>query len=231
MGSTSTTVTANWTVVQDANGHPTTVSGDDVTVYVSTSAFFTGEAWSDVDLMDPIPAGATITDVTFELTVQTSGARQFSGVPMGPDLTFIDKATYLAGTWITGYGTFGRGGPGDLPDDSDPHDITYDNNVYPGQSGGGGFSDPAALAAALSNPSAPVILMAHGPNGGANGAGITYIAPLTLTFFYDTGGPSVVPPLRQYPRPDGLAAGSARRVYPPPQTIQASNRRGPSAIT
>jgi len=33
------------------------------------------------------------------------------------------------------------------------------------------------------------------------------------------------PPLRQYPRNDGLGASSAPRVYPPPASIQASNRR------
>ena len=40
----------------------------------------------------------------------------------------------------------------------------------------------------------------------------------------------VIPPLRQYPRSDGLGASSVRRLWPPPPTIQASNRRGPSAI-
>ena len=57
----------------------------------------------------------------------------------------------------------------------------------------------------------------------------TYFTYVALRVEYGTF--TVPPPLRQYPRSDGLAAGSARRVYPPPQTIQASNRRGPSAIT
>lgn len=34
-----------------------------------------------------------------------------------------------------------------------------------------------------------------------------------------------VPPLRQYPRNDGLGASSAPRLYPPPRSYQASNRQ------
>ena len=41
---------------------------------------------------------------------------------------------------------------------------------------------------------------------------------------------TVIPPLRQYPRSDGLGASTVRRLWPLPNTIQASNRRGPSAI-
>lgn len=40
---------------------------------------------------------------------------------------------------------------------------------------------------------------------------------------------TLVPPLRVYPRPGDRFASSAR-VWPVPHTIQASNRRGPSAI-
>lgn len=218
MGSTSTTVTANWTVVSNAS-----VSGDDVTV---TS----GEAWSDIDLMAAIPAGATITDMTFSLTAEITGSRLHPTTAVSPLFQLIDKAEYIAGTWIFGYGNFGAGGVGNLPDDNDPHFITYDNVTYAAVSGGGGVFDLDAFAAALSNPSTPVILRALGPQQATAGSSITYSAPLTFTFLYDTGGPTVVPPLRQYPRPDGLGAGSARRMYPVPPTIQASNRRGPSAI-
>lgn len=40
----------------------------------------------------------------------------------------------------------------------------------------------------------------------------------------DVVGATHAPPLRQYPRNDGLA-GSARRLYPPPRSRQRSNRR------
>jgi hypothetical protein len=90
---------------------------------------------------------------------------------------------------------------------------------------------------------ADVVTVTIGP--GINGwDDATYGAPQGYTrlwFETDTDGAvssirvrkvckTVVPPLRQYPRADALGAGSARRVYPDPQTIQASNRRGPSAI-
>lgn len=39
------------------------------------------------------------------------------------------------------------------------------------------------------------------------------------------GGTTHAPPLRQYPRSDGLGASSARRVWPVPKSVQASNRR------
>jgi len=48
--------------------------------------------------------------------------------------------------------------------------------------------------------------------------------------YNEAGATTVIPPLRQYPRSDGLGASSVRRLWPPPPTIQASNRRGPSAI-
>jgi len=172
MGTVSTTVTANWTVIHDA-----TVSGDDVTV---TS----GEAWSDVDLMDAIPDGATITDLTFSLTAEITGSRQTPETPCAPRLQFIDKAEYLAATYLFGYGIFGAGGVGDLPDDNDPHFITYDNNTYGSVSGGGGITDMDAFAAALSNASTPVILAATGPQTASTGSSITYSAPLTITFTY-----------------------------------------------
>jgi hypothetical protein len=38
-----------------------------------------------------------------------------------------------------------------------------------------------------------------------------------------------VPPLRQYPRDDGLATSSTARLYPPPRSVQGSNRRGSAA--
>lgn len=38
-------------------------------------------------------------------------------------------------------------------------------------------------------------------------------------------GPAHAPPLRLYPRSDGLGTSSARRLWPPDQSVQASNRR------
>lgn len=186
-GTTSTTVTANWTVVADANGSPTVVSGDDVQVFVNNdTAPFSGEAWSDIDTMDAIPAGATITDVTFSLGVQVDGSRDSPSIAVAPQLQFIDKAQYLADSYINGFGSFGAGGVGDLPDDNSAHDIAYVNSVYRVAEPFGGIADVDAFAAALSNASTPVILRAGGPNGGATGTGITYSAPLTITFAYET---------------------------------------------
>ena len=37
------------------------------------------------------------------------------------------------------------------------------------------------------------------------------------------------PPLRQYPRSDGLGASSARRMWPPPRSTQRSLRQGPGS--
>lgn len=207
MGSTSTTVAGNWTVVKNANGHPTVVSGDDVEVFVNNSTSpFTGEAWSDIDLMSAIPAGATVTDVLFSLTVQVDGARDFPTFPVSPQIEFYDKADYLAGPFTLGYGRFGASGVGDLPDDNDPHFITYDNSVYAPGSGGAGIFNPAALAAALSNPSTPVVCRALGPGAGATGTGIWYRAPLTLTFLYDGGATSPIPPLQLVNRRDRFSS-------------------------
>jgi hypothetical protein len=44
-------------------------------------------------------------------------------------------------------------------------------------------------------------------------------------YFEPSGTPGVLLPLRQYPRSDGLAASSANRVWPPPRSVQHSNRR------
>jgi len=188
-------------------------------VYVNNSTpFFSGEAWSDVDALTGLPSGVTVTNNTFSLGVQASGSREFSGVAMGPELEFNDKTAYLAGTWTSVYGTFARGGPGDIPNDNDFHEITYDYSVYPSQSGGAGVADMDGFAAALAAGS--VILRAQGPNGGATGAGLTYSAPLTLTFFY-AGGPSFAPPLRLTNRDDMFA--SARRLTGS-SSRQASNR-------
>lgn len=230
MGTVSTTVTANWTIVADANGSPTVVSGDDVEVFVNNSTSpFTGEAWSDIDVMSAIPAGATITDVSFSLTVQVDGARDFSTFPVSPQVEFYDKADYLSGPFTLGYGRFGANGVGDLPDDNDPHFITYVNSVYAPISGGAGIFDPAALAAALSDSSTPVVCRALGPGAGATGTGIWYRAPLTLTFTY-TGGTSVQPPLIHWPRHDGLGASTTRVHWPPANSIQRGIQRGPSAV-
>lgn len=177
MGTTSTTVTANWTAVTNAS-----VSGDDVTL---TS----GEAWSDIDLMDAIPAGATITDMTFSLTTQVTGSRLSPTVAVSPLFQIIDKAEYLADSFLFGYGGFGAGGVGDLPDDNSSHFITYDNNTYAALSGGGGIFDMAAFAAALSDASTPVIVRALGPQQGASGTSITYSAPLTITFTWTEAFP------------------------------------------
>lgn len=38
-------------------------------------------------------------------------------------------------------------------------------------------------------------------------------------------GPTIAPPLRQYPRSDGLGTSSARRQWPPSRSYQRSNRR------
>jgi len=63
------------------------------------------------------------------------------------------------------------------------------------------------------------------------GDGTIEVAEQRIVLYYgDTGTTTVMPPLRQYPRSDGLGASSVRRLWPPPPTIQASNRRGPSAI-
>lgn len=227
MGSTSTTVTANWTVVKDANGAPTVVSGDDVEVFVNNSTpFFSGEAWSDIDIMDAIPTGATITDLTFSMTLQLDGSRETATTPCAPEIDIIDKAQYLAHTWTgSGYGGFGAGGVGFLPDDNDAHFITYDNNTYGSVSGGGGILDMDALAAALSDASTPVIMRVQGPQNATTGTGIWYRAPITFTFLWTLPTTGVIPPLRQWPREDGLGASSAPRVYPPPRSFQRSNRR------
>jgi hypothetical protein len=224
MGTTSTTVTTDWTVVKDANGHPTVVSGTDVEVFVNNSAApFTGEAWSDIDTMTAIPTGATITDLSFSLTAQVDGSRDFSTFPCSPSIDFVVRADYLSGTWVP-FGRFGAGGVGSLPNDNDPHAITYLNSTYRVASSGGGFTDAevVALAAALADPGSPVVAVVDGPNGGATGTGIWYRAPLTLTFFW-TGGSTFAPTLRKYPVP-------ALRVYPAPQTVRGGLRRGPSAI-
>jgi hypothetical protein len=237
MASVSTTVTADWTVVKDANGYPTVVSGDDVKVYVNDDTpFFSGEAWSDIDLMSAIPSGATITGMTFSMTAQLDATRQAPTLACAPEIDIIDKAQYLAGTWVgVGYGGFGAGGVGDLPDDNDPHFITYDNATYAAVSGGGGIVDVDAFAVALSNASTPVIMRVQGPQNATTGSALTYVAPIMFTFTYTTPAatPSlstIAPPQRLYPRPDGLGGSTARRLYPLPATVQASNRRGPSAI-
>jgi len=209
MGTTSTTATANWTVVRDANGFPTEVSGDDVKIYVNASTpFFTGEAWSDVDLMDPIPSGATIIDLSVTLTVQVDGSQADPFIAINPDLQFIDKATYLSGTFLAA-GTFAAGGVGALPNDNDPHALDYVNSVYRVASGGAGIADLDAFAAALSNPSTPVILRAQGPGQASTGSGITYFAPITLTFTWEGGAPTPIPPLRLTNR-DTLRIGNRR---------------------
>ena len=46
---------------------------------------------------------------------------------------------------------------------------------------------------------------------------------------YATASASVAPALRQWPRSDGLGLSSARRVWPPPRSIQRSQRPGPGA--
>lgn len=62
--------------------------------------------------------------------------------------------------------------------------------------------------------------------GGATATGVVYTAEQSIVIYYTVPGTStVIPPLRQYPRSDGLGASSARRVYPLPPSIQASNRR------
>lgn len=45
-----------------------------------------------------------------------------------------------------------------------------------------------------------------------------------VSFDYVEPG-QTAPPLRQYPRSDGLGASSVRRLWPPPPSVQASNRR------
>lgn len=186
-GTTSTTVTANWTVVKDANGFPTVVGSGDAKVFVNNSTSpFSGEAWSDVDLMDAIPDGATITDLTFSVPVQLDGSRDSPSIACAPNLQFIDKTEYLDDDFLLGYGLFGSGGVGYLPDDNDPHTIDYENVAYASASGGGGILDLDAFAAALADVSTPVILAAQGPQGGATGTSITYSAPLTLTFHWET---------------------------------------------
>lgn len=61
----------------------------------------------------------------------------------------------------------------------------------------------------------------------ASVAGALNVALLRID--YDTGPPpstvTVAPPLRIHPRSDGLGLSSARRVYPPSPSIQASNRQ------
>jgi hypothetical protein len=224
MASVSTTVTANWTVVKDANGYPTVVSGDDVKVYVNESTpFFSGEAWSDIDLMSAIPAGATITGMTFSMTAQLDATRQTPTLACAPEIDIIDKAQYLAGTWVgVGYGGFGAGGVGDLPNDNDPHFITYDNATYAAVSGGGGIVDVDAFAAALSNASTPVIMRVQGPQNATTGSALTYVAPITFTFTY-TSGTSFAPPLRLTGRRDMY--GSARSL------INETSRQGSNRLT
>lgn len=230
-GTTSTTVTlGDWTVVADASGFPTVVTGNDVKIYVNNSGpVFEGEAWSDVDLMDPIPAGATLTDLTFSESVQVTGARDNVGIPINPAIQFHDKAQYLGHTFITGYGRFAAGGVGDLPNDNAVHALDYENAAYVIASGGAGVDDIDAFAAALSNPSTPVIARALGPGQGATGAGITYFAPLTLTFHWDlavTGQENFeeTPPLRLTNRDDMWA--SARSL-----TRSGRSRQGGARIT
>lgn len=55
---------------------------------------------------------------------------------------------------------------------------------------------------------------------GYSGTATAYEFWLTVTY-----GATAAPPLRQYPRSDGLATSSARRMWPPSRSYQRSNRR------
>lgn len=53
----------------------------------------------------------------------------------------------------------------------------------------------------------------------------TYTRPAPQEPVAVTSPTSVTPPLRQHPRTDGLGTSSARRMWPPPRSVQASIRR------
>jgi hypothetical protein len=55
---------------------------------------------------------------------------------------------------------------------------------------------------------------------------LTYRSSPWRYVYADTPG---LPPTRVFPRDDGLATSSARRVWPPPQSQQGSNRSGPGS--
>ena len=70
-------------------------------------------------------------------------------------------------------------------------------------------------------------------NGSTFNDATIHLGYFGIRLVYNDGGataPTVVPPLRKHPRNDGLGTSTAARKWPPPPTIQASNRRGPTAI-
>jgi len=195
-----------------------------------TSGVHTGAAWCLIgDLSPAIPAGATITDISMAVGVQLSSATGNSPtVHQSPSLSFATLSEINMGGIPIGFGGFGAGGVGDLPTDTALHQITYVNSVYSATVGGGnGIVDMDGLVAAI-GATDPLGMYVTAQNV-ADGQEMDYSSPWTLTVTWSTGT-SIIPPLRQYPRSDGLGASSVRRLWPPPPTIQASNRRGPSAI-
>jgi len=183
----------------------------------------TGAAWCLIgDLSPAIPAGATITDISMTVGVQLSSATGNSPtVHQSPSLSFATLSEINLGGNPTGFGGFGAGGVGDLPMDTSLHQITYVNSVYNAAVGLGIF-DMDGLVAAI-GASDPLGMYVTAQNV-ADGQEMDYSSPWTLTVTW-SAGPSVIPPLRQYPRSDGLGASSTKRVYPLPPSIQASNRR------
>lgn len=91
--------------------------------------------------------------------------------------------------------------------------------------GGGELSSVTAamLEAGLTLSGGPPVFSFY-VTGSIWGFSCSYLA-LRVTY----AGTTHAPPLRQYPRSDGLGASSSRRAWPPPRSRQRSLRQGPGS--
>lgn len=239
-GTASSTNDGTWQATFDATGFPTTVgtlpTDPGLSVFADTSDFTHGVGYT---LVNPVtvPADAEITNVSVSMTVETNGTSLDGVVHVAPLCGFSPLSS--GGTSIN-FGSFvGAGGPGDLALTAGKQDITYDGLTYPALSGGGGVGDFNAWVAATN--AADQMVMVCTVQNANNGGYLKYYNPVvydvawTLTVLDagpgDGGGPNFdatyefVYPLRHHPRSDGRGTSSARRVWPLPNSVQASNRR------
>lgn len=229
-GTSVTHPTYDWVVRPDPLGPDPTIIGSDIQINSAinpahpTFGPLQGYVWCHIDPVS-VPAGATITSIDVTLTaVESSSTSASPGVAQSPLVYFAPESAITAGgTPFPNYGTIGSGGPGDLAATTSPQAITYDGLLYPSQSGGGGISDFAGWVAAL-GATDPLSMLVTAQVV-ADGQYLEYDAPWVFTIYWDLGGPSVLPPLRRYPRSDGLGSSGVRRAYPPSPSTQASNRR------
>ena len=223
---------------------PVLADGDDAT-YVEVASDFAANVGDEADFLFTTPAGSgsgTGADVTVHLRLKVDDGDEVVHDESRVRVFIFDTAGDAGGVWIGSIpdpsiwyddglpiGTPLGGGAGAEwvdPSDSD-HWWIFQNQT----TGSGDADDPwpdflPALAAGTLEVDISRVESAGTVDDGAHRN--VKIAQFTLTIPASVS--TVIPPLRQYPRSDGLGASTVRRLWPLPNTIQASNRRGPSAI-